>query len=447
MAGQATLIVTTRSGARPLGVRGEPLHNAAPQLRRVIRRRLGDASADLLAEPQLHEHGKAIDWYADWPGAVQSLSALPPERRAEVMANIGKTLAEIRCLGDSLAGTGPREESGVVGLSLQLAARAPSESFVFMVGERPVIVCWGYEKEAAAGLLPTSLPAPPSPPSSTIHRPVLEAPVGRPLSRTVRPAGATIPWTRAVLVALPLLLLLIGGVWLLRGLLPGGAEQNLSTREGLPAPPPPEPPRDPLPALRAAFSTEESRGRVLKVELSLIEAELRKRVAECKPPEPPKPPQVAVAPPPPAPQSPQTKAQPAPPPPPVQSRPNDDRLRLPPAPTNNYAFMEGCWRTDPFRHETVQQQPGVSTYCFDAGGNGQLEWRRGRTACRTRAQSRFDGAVLLLRDSDSSCNDGSRWYADQLVCRRGAGDVAHCSGTSRGAYGPVSWTVNLHKLN
>ena len=447
MAGQATLIVTTRSGARPLGVRGEPLHNAAPQLRRVIRRRLGDASADLLAEPQLHEHGKAIDWYADWPGAVQSLSALPPERRTEVMANIGKTLAEIRCLGDSLAGTGPREESGVVGLSLQLAARAPSESFVFMVGERPVIVCWGYEKEAAAGLLPTSLPAPPSPPSSTIHRPVLEAPVGRPLSRTVRPAGATIPWTRAVLVALPLLLLLIGGVWLLRGLLPGDAEQNLSTREGLPAPPPPEPPRDPLPALRAAFSTEESRGRVLKVELSLIEAELRKRVAECKPPEPPKPPQVAVAPPPPAPQSPQTKAQPAPPPPPVQSRPNDDRLRLPPAPTNNYAFMEGCWRTDPFRHETVQQQPGVSTYCFDAGGNGQLEWRRGRTACRTRAQSRFDGAVLLLRDSDSSCNDGSRWYADQLVCRRGAGDVAHCSGTSRGAYGPVSWTVNLHKLN
>ena len=36
MAGQTTLIVTTRSGVRPLGVRGEPLHNAAPQLRRVV---------------------------------------------------------------------------------------------------------------------------------------------------------------------------------------------------------------------------------------------------------------------------------------------------------------------------------------------------------------------------------------------------------------------------
>ena len=175
-----------------------------------------------------------------------------------------------------------------------------------------------------------------------------------------------------------MLLLLLGGAWLLRGLLPSDPEQNLATREGPPAPPPPEPPADPLPALKAAFSAEESRSRVLKVELSLIEAELRKRIAECKPPEPPKPPpQVAVAPPPPPvppPQPQQPKAAPVPPPPPIQSRPNDDRLRLPPAPTNNYAFMEGCWRTDPFRHEAMQQQPGVSTYCFDANGNGQLEW-------------------------------------------------------------------------
>ena len=119
---------------------------------------------------------------------------------------------------------------------------------------------------------------------------------------------------------------------------------------------------------------------------------------------------------------------------------------MPPAPTNDYSFMAGCWRTDPFRHETVQMQPGVSSYCFDANGNGQLEWRRGRTACRTRAQARFEGAILRLRDGDTTCNDGSHWYADQLVCRRGADNVAFCSGSSRGALGPVSWTVNLHKL-
>jgi hypothetical protein len=444
MAGETTLIVTTRSGVRPLGVRGEPLHNSAPQLRRVVRRRLGDGAADLLAEPQLHEDGKAIDWYASWAGVVQPLSALDPARQEEVLSDVERSLADIRRLGDQFAGAGPREDMGLVGLSLQLAARAPADSFVFMVNDRPVIVCWGYEKEAAATLLPAVLPSPP-PPSPAAHRPVLAAPAAVRALPALRPTSTVIPWARTLLAALPLLLLLLGGAWLLRGLLPADPALALATREGPDAPPAAEPAPDPKPALKAAFSNEESRGRMLMTELSLIEAELKKRIADCKPPEAPKPPpQVALAPPPPQP----PKPAPAPTPPPRPARPNDDRLRLPSAPTNDYSFMAGCWRTDPFRHEMIQTQPGISSYCFDATGNGQLEWRRGRTACRTRAQSRFDGGgILRLRDGDTTCNDGSHWYADQLVCRRGSDDVAQCSGTSHGAFGPVSWTVNLHKLN
>ncbi len=52
----------------------------------------------------------------------------------------------------------------------------------------------------------------------------------------------------------------------------------------------------------------------------------------------------------------------------------------------------------------------------------------------------------MLRDSDTTCNDGSHWFADRLICQRGAGDIAQCSGNSRGTYGPVNWVVNLHKL-
>jgi hypothetical protein len=447
MAGETTLIVTTRSGVRPLGVRGEPLHNAAPQLRRVVRRRLGNEAAGLLADPQPHEDGKAIDWYAEWPGEIRPLSALEANHRTEVLATVERTLADIRRLGDTLAGAGPREDMGVVGLSLQLAARAPAQSFIFMVGDRPVIACWGYEKEAAAALLAVGLPRPPAPSPPAAHLPARRAVLEPTAIATVpRLASTTIPWLRTLLLALPLLLLLMAGAWLLRGLLPADPDLAVATREGTPAPAPLEAAPDPSPALRAAFSTEQSRGRVLQVELSLVEAELKRRIANCKPPEkppePPKaPPQVAVTPPPkPAPV-------PAPTPPPRQSRPNDDRLRMPPAPSNDYSFMSGCWRTDPFRHEPMQGQPGISSYCFDANGNGQLEWRRGRTACRTRAQARFEGSTLRVRDGDSTCNDGSRWYADQLVCRRGADDVAQCSGASRGAFGPVTWTVNLHKLN
>ena len=249
---------------------------------------------------------------------------------------------------------------------------------------------------------------------------------------------------RTLVLALPLLLLLIGAAWLLRSLLPVEPALDIATREGPDAPPPIAAP-DRLPLLKASLSGEQTRSKALKAELAMAEAELKKRIASCKPPEASKPPpQVAIAPPPPAP--PKVTPPPAPQPPP--RNPNDNRLRLPSGPTNNYAFMEGCWRTDPFRHEAVQMQPGISSYCFDASGNGRLEWRRGRTACRTNAQARFSGAVLALRDTDSTCNDGSRWFADQLVCHRGADNVAQCSGNSRDAFGrSISWTVNLHKLN
>src|SRR5690348_9308464 len=95
MAGDSTLIVTTRAGVRPLGVRGEPLYNAAAQLRRVVRRRLGDQAADLLADPQLHEDGKAIDWYAGWPGEVRRVVDLEASRRAALLSQVDLMLGDI----------------------------------------------------------------------------------------------------------------------------------------------------------------------------------------------------------------------------------------------------------------------------------------------------------------------------------------------------------------
>jgi hypothetical protein len=443
MAADNTLIVTTRTGVRPLGVRGEPLHNAAGQLRRVVQRRLGDQAADLLADPQLHEDGKAIDWYAGWLGPVTRVADLEPSRRSAVLAQVDLMLADIARLGETLghasSRTGNADDSGVIGRSLQLAARRPAESFVYLVGDKPAVVAWGYEQEDAPAVLPSALPHVPSP----ARVPVLEAPAMLPVT-TVRAGATGIPWLRTLLAALPFLLLLLAGAWLLRGLLPDDPALALATREGPPPPPPAAAPPDPLPAMKASLGSEESRAKVLGIELAAIEAELKKRIAACKPPEPPtpppapKPPQVATAPP---------IQPPAPKPEPPRSVPNDGRLRLPPAPTGDYSFMQGCWRTDPFRHETVQSVPGVSSYCFDSSGYGQLEWRRGRTACRTRAQARFDGPVLRLRDADTTCNDGSHWYADQLICQRGADNVANCSGTSRGAFGPTSWQVNLHRVN
>ncbi len=450
MTGETTLIAVTRSSGRPIGPRGEPLHDVAPQLRRVVHRRLGSATADLLAEPRLRADGQAIEWFADWAGDVRLLSDIEPGRRAALLSRVDLAMADIRRLGETLSGKNIGDDTGSVGRALQLAGHLPDPSLVYLVDDRPVAIAWGYEKSAVAGLQPTrpprsatpaTSPAPSlsTPPALSARRSVLQAlaAVAAPPALS-RPASGSIPLGRAFLAGVPLVLLLLGAAWLLRDSLPAAADLSFATREAgaLPAPPAPV---DPVPVLRASLSAEQERLNALRLELAGLETDLKQRTAACKPKEQPTPPKVAVAPPPPKPAPEPARPQP-------RTRPNDDRLRLPDAPTANYSFLQGCWRTDPFRHELRQTQPGVSSYCFDANGNGQLEWRRGRTACRTRAQARYEGAVLRLRDADTTCNDGLNWYADQLVCRRGADAVASCSGSSRGPLGPVNWTVNLHKL-
>ena len=93
MGERPTLILTTRLGVRPLGVRGDPLHAVAGQLLSVIRRRLGDGPADLLAEPQLRESGDGIDWYAARGGTVRRFADLGEAQRAETSCAPSKTIS------------------------------------------------------------------------------------------------------------------------------------------------------------------------------------------------------------------------------------------------------------------------------------------------------------------------------------------------------------------
>jgi len=110
------------------------------------------------------------------------------------------------------------------------------------------------------------------------------------------------------------------------------------------------------------------------------------------------------------------------------------------------AFAKGCWRTDPFQHRP-EMAPGVSQYCFDESGNGNLFFYRpqGNETCAALATLRRQGDIIRVDDSDSRCQVGQRdigpWYADHLVCRPDAGGIVICEGTSERA----SWRVRLHR--
>ncbi|WP_439612960.1 hypothetical protein [Reyranella sp.] len=307
MGERPTLLMTTRLGVRPLGVRGEPLHSVASQLLSVIRRRLGDGPADLLAEPQLRESGDGIDWYAACGGTVQRLSELGEAERAEALRAVDDRLAQIRALGTQLKGSETSEEARLIGRTLELSTSRPSDDFVFLVDGQPVIVAWGYEADAAAGL--QAFPLATVPPAAMPQAVFASAPAAvLPATRIVGWA----PWFSALLFGLLLLLLLLLTSWLLRACVPVDPTLNVATIE-TPAPPAPEAPPDPTPLLKAALESAGDEERKLKAELVALEAELKGKLEQCKPIEPPKPPApppVAKVDPPKAPPPPAPKPQP-----------------------------------------------------------------------------------------------------------------------------------------
>jgi hypothetical protein len=324
MGDRPTLILTTRLGIRPLGVRGEPLHAVAGQLLAVIRRRLGDGPAALLAEPQLRESGDGIDWYAAHEGEVRRFADLDEAARAATLETVETRLGAIRSLGAVLQESMGSEEARLIGRSLELATVRPSDDFIFVVDGEPVIAAWGYEADAVASLAPFAPPPVPVVPRAAPPPAPAPAAVMASAPAVVAPAGlAWAPWLSALLFGLLLLLLLLIASWLLRACAPVDPSLTIATLE-TPAPPAPEPPPDPTPLLKASLDAEAADNGRLKAELAALEADLKDKVAQCKPVEPPKPPPpppVAKAPPPPPQQAMVPQAPPAPPtnrPPPGQ---------------------------------------------------------------------------------------------------------------------------------
>ena len=105
-----------------------------------------------------------------------------------------------------------------------------------------------------------------------------------------RPAGRGWPrWLAALLFGVMLLLALLIASWFLRACAPVDPSTNVTTLE-TPAPPAPDAPLDPTPVLKAALDDAQGDEKTLKAELAALQADLRNKVALCKPVEPPKPP-------------------------------------------------------------------------------------------------------------------------------------------------------------
>jgi hypothetical protein len=212
-------------------------------------------------------------------------------------------------------GSQTSEEARLIGRSLELSTSRPSDDFVFVVDGQPVIVAWGYEADAAAGLQAFQLATVPA--AARPEAVFASAPAAMlPATRIVGWA----PWFSALLFGLLLLLLLLLTSWLLRACVPVDPTVNIATLE-TPAPPAPEARPDPTPLLKAALESAGDEEQKLKAELASLQAELKDKLEQCKPVEPPKPP---PAPPPVA------KVEPPKPPPPAPKPQPPQQASAPP---------------------------------------------------------------------------------------------------------------------
>jgi hypothetical protein len=328
MPSNATLVRTTEFGARPLGVRGEPLHNTHAQIRDVVHRRLGERHYRLLAEPQAYPATGRIDWYADG-GPVRAAADLPAAERDTLRAEVDGMLADIDRLGSGLE-TSAGDDARLAGRALHLAAKRPAgDDYLFRVGDQPVLICWGYDKDTVGAILPPAFLAsavrPAAPPAAeTAPAPVAATPAAV-LAPTV--ARSRFPWLAALLAGLIGIALILGTAYGLRLFLPVPPELRVTRLPPPPPPPPPAPPPDPTVALKATLDDEHAREDKLKASLASLRDEFHQRQALCKPPEPPPKPEPAK--PPVAERKPEPPKPPAPKPPP---KPKVAEVPKPPPP-------------------------------------------------------------------------------------------------------------------
>jgi hypothetical protein len=127
-------------------------------------------------------------------------------------------------------------------------------------------------------------------------------------------------WLAALLMGLLFVLALLIASWFLRTCAPVEPSGRVVTLEAQPPPPMPVPP-DPTPALKASLDGATADGRKFAAELAALEAEIARRLAQCRAVElpPPRPPPVV---------------QPQPPPP----LPADRWAQ------KDLAMLQGCWR-------------------------------------------------------------------------------------------------------
>lgn len=159
-----TLVTRTfAEGLRPLGAASQ--RNPA-LITETLRAHLTPAHVLLFCEPSPTPDGVATDWYAQCTGAVWQLDNLDEGEASAVRSRLGELVGDILALADRLETAGGESDRRLAE-ALRNVVEVPASDAIWLVGDQPVLVTWGYTRDidkAPRGIIRQFIPARPPPP-------------------------------------------------------------------------------------------------------------------------------------------------------------------------------------------------------------------------------------------------------------------------------------------
>lgn len=391
-----TFIATTPRGEmRPLACQGIPVSGRFTQLADLVRSLLGEAHALLFAEPVFDEDRESVDWYSPVQGRPCPVGDLPEAEQRTAREAFARLGGEIRAVAVTLQNSGDSRKV-LRGRLLELALSYPDATCLYVVGEQPVLIGWGFGP-SSAGTPPQDI--------SRVAGPVLS----RMRERSIR-RGAEQPLCGRLIWLLPLLLLL--GLAALLFVSWGGRPPLLP---GLHL----QGPKLPFSAASSDDALKAARAREAELEQVLedLRQDLKRRAALCV-------------------QTPET----------ASSEPPEG-LHIPKSAlaAGDVSFMQGVWRCDTGLKNTTTGMPVVVEYTFDATGNGSVAITGDKGECRGEAAALLDaeGRLVIETREQIGCAKGAPYAGQRVICTQESGR-AECRGRNLSDAGQT-WDARFYR--
>lgn len=148
---QRLVATTSLRGLTAIGSGERPLHAAYAQLREAATRQIDAAAARLFAQPVTDAKRSEIDWYSTCDGPIRRFDALNGDEQAAALAALDLRLQALAAAADRLRGEG--ENAAHLATLIDRALLVPDENAIWLIGDQPVLVCWGFRHDKSVDAL------------------------------------------------------------------------------------------------------------------------------------------------------------------------------------------------------------------------------------------------------------------------------------------------------